>query len=425
MTITALRGTTDLLPGDVERWQAAETAARAVCALYGYREIRTPLIEEASLFIRSVGEMTDIVQKEMYLFTDRGGRQIALRPEATASVARAYLEHHLDQEGLVRLYYLGPMFRAERPQAGRLRQFHQIGVEAIGAASPWLDAEVIALARHLLQALGVSKMQVWLGSLGCLDDKQRTAERLRQDLQSKLKQLCDDCQSRYQRNVFRILDCKVERCREIAWAGRTARDLFSLCDDCRTYHDQLTTALQRLGIAFDDRRPFIRGLDYYTRTVFEFTAEGLGAQDAVGAGGRYDRLIADLGGPSVGAVGLAIGLERVLLASATASPAPSADARHGVFIATLSDAAQLAGAELATKLRAQRVATVMDYAGKSLKGQLRTADKWRCRYAAILGEQELASGTVTCRDLETSEQSQMPLEQLVTAMAERVGAAAC
>ncbi len=423
MTITALRGTTDLLPQDVGRWQAAEQAARDVCARYGYREIRTPLIEESGLFIRSVGEMTDIVQKEMYLFADRGGRQIALRPEATASVVRAYIEHHLQQDGLARLYYLGPMFRAERPQAGRLRQFHQVGVEAIGATNPWLDAEVIALARDLLQALGVGGVQTWLGSLGCADDKQRTAERLTQELQSKVDQLCEDCRQRYQRNVFRILDCKQEHCRTVAWGGRTARDLFVLCDGCRQYHEQLGAALRTLGIAFDDNRAFIRGLDYYTRTVFEFTAEGLGAQDAVGAGGRYDNLVADLGGPSVGAVGCAIGLERALLAAAHGA-VPAQLARSGVFVATLGETAAATGVTLAATLRAQHVTALMDYDGKSLKGQLRTADKWRCRYAVILGEQELAAGVVTWKDLETSEQSQVPMDRLVATLAARPGVGA-
>ena len=422
MTITALRGTTDLLPAEAERWQAAERAAREVCARYGYREIRTPLIEEAGLFIRSVGEMTDIVQKEMYLFADRGGRQIALRPEATASVVRAYLEHHLHQDGLTRLYYAGPMFRAERPQAGRLRQFHQVGVEAIGATNPWLDAEVISLARDLLHALGVARLRLWLGSLGCADDKQRTAERLHQELASKTAQLCEDCQQRYQRNVFRILDCKQERCRAVAWGGRTARDLFVLCDACRSYHEQLLQALRQLQIPFDEDRAFIRGLDYYTRTVFECTAEGLGAQDAVGAGGRYDNLVADLGGPSVGAVGFAIGVERALLAAAHGAPATE-PARAGVFVATLGEAARAAGGALAATLRARRVTALMDYEGKSLKGQLRTADKWRCRYAIILGEQELASGSATWKDLETSEQSQAPLDQVVETLAARAGVA--
>ena len=405
MSIAALRGTADLLPDEARHWQAAERTVRDVCALYGFREIRTPLIEEAGLFIRSVGEMTDIVQKEMYLFEDRGGRQIALRPEATASVARAYIEHNLQQDGLARLYYLGPMFRAERPQAGRLRQFHQMGVEAIGATDPWLDAEVIVLARHMLQALGVRDMQIWLGSLGCVEDKQRTAERLRQELAPKVSQLCEDCQQRYQRNVFRVLDCKHEGCRVLAWGGHTARDLFVLCDACRAYHAQLTGALQRLQVPFDDHRTFIRGLDYYTRTVFEFTASGLGAQDAVGAGGRYDNLVADLGGPSVGAVGFAIGLERVMLASAASAAAPLAEARAGVFVATLGEAARGVGGALLGRLRAQRVTALMDYEGKSLKGQLRVADKLRCRYVAILGEQEVAAGAVTWRDLETSEQS--------------------
>ncbi len=421
MTITALRGTTDLLPDTIRRWQEAEATARDICDLYGYREIRTPLIEDSNLFTRSVGEMTDIVQKEMYVFTDRGNRQVALRPEATASVVRAYIERHMQQEGLARLYYLGPMFRAERPQAGRLRQFHQVGVEAIGATSSWLDAEVIALADHLLRALGLYNVKLWLGSLGCVSDKQRTAERLKEDLQSKTSQLCEDCQQRYWKNVFRILDCKQERCREIAWGNRTARDLFTLCDSCGHYHSQLKQALERLGIFFDDNRPFIRGLDYYTRTVFEFTAKGLGAQDAVGAGGRYDNLVADLGGPSVGAVGFAIGLERAMMISSPLSVVPS---RNGVFVATLGETAQAVGCDLAAQLRAKHVKAMVDYEGKSLKGQLRTADKWQCRYVAILGEQELSSGTVTWRDLETKEQSQVPLAQVVETAASRAGASA-
>ena len=407
----ALRGTTDLLPGDVSRWSFVEHAARRFFRLFGYRELRTPIIEEAALFQRSVGETTDIVQKEMFQFEDRGGHAIALRPEGTAAVVRAYLEHNLDKtEGFAKLFYLGPMFRAERPQAGRFRQFHQFGAEAIGSGSAWVDAESITLCRRILEACGITDAIVWLSSMGCREDQARSAAALRERLRPHLAALCKECTARFEKNVFRILDCKRPGCRAIAWQHPGSP--FLLCAACARHFDDVRDGLRRAKIAFDDTQVFARGLDYYTRTVFEIRARGLGAQDAVAAGGRYDHLVESFGGPSVGAVGFAAGIERVLLAQAAQQPAaPSTDGlpRRGVYLAVAQPTLSGEAFQLADALRGRGVAALMDYDGKSLKAQLREADKAGCRFVAIIGEAELKQQSLTLKDLAGGGQRTVPL----------------
>jgi len=421
--IQVLRGTADILPGEVEAWQQLETAARQLFHRYHYQEIRTPLLEEAGLFQRSVGETTDIVQKEMYVFEDRGGRPIALRPEATASVVRAYLEHHLDKTApFSKLYYLGPMFRAERPQAGRLRQFHQVGVEALGAESPFVDAEVILLLDHLLREWGITGHRIGLSTLGCREDKQRSASALRQRLTPLAKQLCEDCQARLTRNVFRVLDCKVDACRTLAWQGGA---VLSICADCQRHFDTVKQLLQRSGVAYDDTQRFVRGLDYYTRTVFEVAHDALGAKDVLGAGGRYDHLIEELGGPKLGAVGFAVGVERSLIvqqkhqaaaaaptARAAGPPAPLAERRAGVFVVSIGETAQQPAWDLVARLRRDGVAAEWDPESTSLKSQMRTADRLGFRHVALLGESELADHTVTLKDLSTGSQERVTIDAL-------------
>ena len=432
MKLQALRGTTDLLPDDLKRWSSVEHAVRRLCRLYGYREIRTPIIEDAALFLRSIGETSDIVQKEMFRFEDRGGHDIVLRPEGTASIVRAYLEHSLDKtDGFTKLFYLGPMFRAERPQAGRFRQFHQFGVEAIGSVSPWVDVESITLCMAILRACGVTDAAVWLASMGCRKDQERSAQELRKRLSPQRTKLCKECQARLEKNVFRILDCKNPTCHALAWETTEAQEArgrfqspFLLCEECKTHFDEVRRGLKVAGIVYDDTKVFARGLDYYTRTVFEVRAAGLGAKDAVAAGGRYDHLVEELGGPSVGAFGFAAGIERVLMAmSRQQAAAQEPPKRHGIYVAVVQPGLLADGFKLVQQLRERGVAAATDYDGKSLKAQLREADKAGCRIVGILGEQELKQGTMTLKDLEQGDQETVPLDQVATVAAQRLNTA--
>ncbi|MBI4004403.1 MAG: histidine--tRNA ligase [Candidatus Omnitrophica bacterium] len=430
MAIQAVRGTSDLLGDDVKRWSAAEHAARRLARLYGYAELRTPLIEDAKLFLRSLGETTDLIQKEMFQFKDRGDHDIVLRPEGTAPVVRAYLEHNLHKtQGFAKLFYLGPMFRAERPQAGRFRQFHQFGVEAIGSHSPWVDVEVIVLCQACVRACGVTDAVTWLSSMGCRDDQQRSASELRSQLEDERTKLCPDCQKRFERNVFRVLDCRKDRCQNEARAAiariRSKTGYPILCDSCTTHFDTVRGGLRDAGVTFDDTQVFARGLDYYTRTVFEVRAKGLGAQDAVAAGGRYDHLVEEFGGPPSGACGFAAGIERLLLA-ATKPPSTETPPRQGIYLATAQPAFVNEGFRFAQQLRALGVGAVLDYDGRSLKAQLREADKAGCRLVAILGEQELKRREVTVKDLEEGgPQDTIGFDVFAQEIAKRLKTTAC
>ena len=438
MSIQSLRGTTDLFAEALERVSSVERATRRLARLYGYQELRTPIIEDAALFLRSVGETSDIVQKEMFRFEDRGGHDIVLRPEGTASIVRAYLERNLHKtQGFAKLFYLGPMFRAERPQAGRFRQFHQFGVEAIGSASPWIDVEVIALCVQMLRACGVVDVAVWLSTMGCRDDQARSAERLRERLSAQTARLCKECQARFEKNIFRILDCKHPSCHAIA--QEVVNNLehregypptpFLLCDACAVHFDAVRRGLTEVRVPFDDTNVFARGLDYYTRTVFEVRAVGLGAQDAVAAGGRYDHLVEELGGPSLGAVGFAAGIERALLAAQSrASEVAPADGRRGVYVAVVPPAPLAEGFRLIQQLRERGAQAMMGYEEKSLKAQLREADQAGCQLVAILGERELQARTIALRELGPRSSSKelgkseetVSLDQFVEIVAQRV-----
>jgi histidyl-tRNA synthetase len=351
----------------------------------------------------------------MFRFEDRGGHDIVLRPEGTAPIVRAYLEHNLHKtQGFAKLFYLGPMFRAERPQAGRYRQFHQFGVEAIGSDSPWVDAEVILLCVRMLETCGVRAASVWLSSMGCRADQARSAEALRKRLAKDRSKLCKDCQSRFDKNIFRVLDCKNPSCHEIAWAFSGSP--FLLCEECRRHFDEVRRGLKESGVAFDDTKVFARGLDYYTRTVFEVRAEGLGAKDAVAAGGRYDHLVEELGGPKAGAIGFAAGIERVLMAAG--DQPVTGQGRLGLYLALAQPTVAGEGFQLVRRLRERQVAASMDYDGKSLKAQLREADKGGCRFVAILGEAELKQGTITLKDLEQGSQRTVALNTFVDEMSQ-------
>lgn len=423
--IHALRGTEDLLGPDMELWTAIETCARAVCRRFGFQEIRTPLIEDVELFTRSVGDTTDIVQKEMYAFPDRGGRTIALRPEGTASMVRAYVEHELYKtEGLVKWFSIGPMFRGERPQAGRRRQFHQIGVETIGGTHPLLDAELILLAQAILHEVRVADgAQIRINNIGCRQDRQRAGERLRSQLSPHQAALCADCQERLTRNVFRVLDCKRAACREIV---RRLIVTLDPCAACQHHHARVREALTAAQLQSREDATMVRGLDYYTTTVFEINHERLGAQDAVGAGGRYDDLVEELGGPAVGASGFALGIERILIArqGGIAATDTAAERTSGLQVAVLAldEPAQSEAFQVLQELRQHAVVAAMDFGDRSLKAQMRWAHKLGAQVAVLLGAQERAQGTVTLKRMldqgEAPKQRSVPRQQLLAALHE-------
>lgn len=383
----ALRGMKDILPAEIRKWQLAESRARGCFRRYGFAEIRTPLLESYDLFARSVGESTDIVHKEMYVM-ERGDERIALRPESTAAVARAYVEHSLDHgtQG-ERLFYIGPHFRYERPQKGRQRQFHQIGAEVFGEASPRVDAEVLGMVFDYLQSLRVEDVKLLLNSVG--DEACRPAyrEALRGFLEPRLDRLCGDCRRRYADNPLRVLDCKVEADREILAAAPLLRD--HLCEACAAHDAGVRQGLRELGIPWEEAPRLVRGLDYYVRTAFEVTAGGLGAQDAVLGGGRYDGLVRDLGGPDVPGFGFALGLERLILLIPEEHP----DLRPegvDVFLVAMGEAAHGRVFSLAQRLRAAGFSVRHDYRPRSLGPQMKRADRLGARLALILGEEELA-----------------------------------
>jgi histidyl-tRNA synthetase len=312
MLYKRIPGTRDILPQEISMWQFIESSCKDIFSLYNFREIRPPLLEDAALFNRSLGDATEVVQKQMFLIQNKEDTY-ALRPEATASICRAYIENSLDKtEGLIKLYYNGPMFRFERPQKGRQRQFHQFGCELIGTREPAADIEIISLADALLKKLSISGYTIKLNSLGCSDDRKKLNELIKQKVQSRISELCEECQTRYERNIVRILDCKNPQCQGIIASLQINHD--HLCGDCLGHFTTVRSGLDKLGISFLTEPLLVRGLDYYTRTVFEITQQDLGAQDAIGAGGRYDALVKDLGGPDAGAIGFAFGVERIILA---------------------------------------------------------------------------------------------------------------
>jgi histidyl-tRNA synthetase len=392
--IKAVKGTRDLLPPSTEVWNRVEAVARAIFRAYNYHEIRTPIFEETQLFARGVGAETDIVTKEMYTFVDRDDSSLTLRPENTASVIRAYIEHRLDQRpGIQKLYYIGPMFRRERPQKGRYRQFYQIGAEAIGSESPMVDAEVIGMVIAILEGVGLSGFQLLINSVGDANCRPQYVERLRQELKDVAPLMCGDCQRRAETNPLRVLDCKVPTCRAAMQDAPVMLD--HLCEACAAHFGAVCALLDGEGVKYQLAPRLVRGLDYYNRTAFEITAAGLGAQDAVAGGGRYDGLVAQLGGPDVPAFGFAIGVERLALAAGLAiePPVPS--------VAILPLVAEAAGPALsiATRLRAGGITVLLEPPGRSLKALLRNANRRQARAALLLGGDELAAGRGTVRDL--------------------------
>ncbi len=409
MKIQRLRGMHDITGSEAEGFAHIESLARQVFGLFGFEEIRTPVLEEKELFTRALGTETDVVQKEMYSFTDRSQTPVAMRPEGTAGVVRAYLENNFDKtQGFCKFFYSGPMFRSERPQAGRLRQFHQIGVEVLGSDSPYSDAETIQCLTAFLDAAGVRGYQVKLNNLGTLEERGVFRGKLHDYFSGHLGALCQDCTARHAKNVFRILDCKNPSCREIIKKSPTIADYLTV--ESRAHFDAVCQALSAAGIPYAEESHMVRGLDYYTKTVFEITHPKLGAQDALAAGGRYDRLIESFGGARAGAVGFAAGVERLLMVLETDT---ASTANTSYFIATLGDAAQKEGFRLLGELRAGGLRALMDFSAKSLKSQMRSADKTRARTVLILGEDEIQKKTVVVKDMENGTQKEIERKEIV------------
>jgi len=404
----APRGTTDVLPDDQPYWDRVWEASARICGLFGYRRIETPVFEEATLFARGVGEVTDIVQKEMYVFQDRGGQQLALRPEGTAPVCRAYLEHgmhNLPQP--VRLWYWCPIFRYDRPQAGRYRQHTQLGCEAIGVADAAVDAEVIELLFRIYEELGIQGLTLHLNSIGDPACRPRYLEALRGYYADKLKRVCNDCEARYQRNPLRLLDCKQDRCQPVIAGAPPFTDY--LCDACADHFSRLRAYLEDVGIGYLLNPRLVRGLDYYTRTVFEFQPQDGGAQSTVGAGGRYDGLIEELGGKPTPGIGWATGIERIVLNLKRQELAVGEPPRPRVFVAFQTADARSQAFRLASGLRREGIAAVVAAGERSLKAQMRHADALGAEYAAIIGKRELADGSATLRRLADGHQETLPL----------------
>ena len=418
--LKALGGTSDILPEEAQRWQLLESQARRVLELYGYQEIRTPLIEEASVFTSSLGEAAEIVTKQMYLFQDRGGRSVALRPEGTASVVRAFIEHGLDKTaGLSRFYYVGPMFRAERPQAGRRRQFHQLGVEVFGSASPYQDVETLRLLTRLLEVWSIKGWSLRINSLGHRADRPAIIEHVRAKLAPHRAQLCEDCQVRLEKNPLRILDCKEPGCHRLS-AGI---DVFeAVCEACKDHFTRVTETLKSLKVPFERDPHLVRGLDYYTRTAFEVVHGSLGAQNAIGGGGRYDDLVQLMGGSPVPAIGFAVGLERVLMAQEAGSAAVPEGRLLKAFVATVTPAQIPAALEVVEMLRNNEIAASVNLEERPLKRQLEQAAKLvSSGYVLILGEEEVAKGIVTLREMSSGKQDQVPKFEIVNEIKRRSG----
>lgn len=403
MLITGPRGTKDILPEVSANWQHIEKSVREVCRLYGYKEIRTPIFEHTELFLRGIGETTDIVSKEMYTFTDRGERSLTLRPENTAAVVRSFLEHKLYADALLnKLFYIGPMFRYDRPQAGRYRQFHQFGIEALGSKGPAIDAEVIILAVQLLEGLGLSELNLYLNSVGCPECRPVYRIALQEYLREKTQDLCSDCQSRFDRNPMRILDCKNPKCSEESQGAPHIVDC--LCDDCSTHFSQLKSLLKCADIQFILNPRLVRGLDYYTKTAFEIQYAPLGSQSAVCGGGRYDGLVAECGGQSTPSIGFAVGIERILLALEKQGLLPEASNEIDVFVAPIGREVQGIAFKLLCDLRRSGIIADMDFMNRNIKGQMKQANKYPARFVAIIGDDEAAQGKVMLKNMQSGMQ---------------------
>lgn len=405
------KGTKDVLPSQVHKWQFVEKTARETAELFAFREIRTPVFEHTELFARGVGDTTDIVTKEMYTFLDKGNRSVTLKPEGTAGVARSFIENGMAGGVLpAKMYYLIPAFRYERPQAGRLREFHQFGVELYGAADPAADAETITLADLFLKKLGLKQVRLELNSIGCKHCRAKYNEALKEYFRPHLAEMCPDCNARFEKNPMRIIDCKEEGCRRFT-AG-APRMLDYLCDDCKAHFEEVKALLARAGVAYEINPSIVRGLDYYSRTVFEFVTSAAGAQGTVCGGGRYDSLIEQIGEKPVPAVGFAAGMERLLMVM-EAEEAPMPEPSGTVcYLAGMDGASRAKAFELATMLRAKGIACECDLMGRSVKAQFKYADKSGAKFVAVIGGSELEEGAVSLKNMATSSSEKVAFADL-------------
>ncbi len=415
----APRGTTDLLPEEQKYWRYIQSKATDLAHRYGYGRIDSPVFEDSGLFIRSVGEGTDIVEKEMYTFEDRGGDSVTLRPEGTAPVCRAYLEHgmhNLPQP--VRLYYFCPVFRYERPQAGRFRQHHQFGVEVIGDADPSVDAEVIELAWQLMNNIGLRDINLLVNSIGDSECRPQYVERLKSYYSDHYSRLCQDCRSRLERNPLRLLDCKVETCRALGEAA--PRSVDHLCAECQEHWDKLLSYLHIMGIPYQVEHRLVRGLDYYSRTVFEIQPDDIGAQSTICGGGRYDGLIEQLGGKHTPGVGFGSGLERLTLNLKRSEVPIPEEPKPTYLVINVGDAARPAALELAAKIRQAGVGAVLGNGSRALRGQMRQANALGIPWALVLGDDEIQRGEVVVRNMEDSTQESRPVAEFLASLAAQV-----
>ena len=416
MEIKAIRGFNDILPEEIGKWQFVEETAREVFEGFGFSEIRIPILERTELFSRGIGEATDIVEKEMYTFTDRSGNSLTLRPEATASIARAYLEHQLYTfDPVAKLYCIGPMFRYERPQKGRYRQFYQIDAEVFGVENPMVDAEVIVMLIHFLKRVGFEKLELQINTLGDQTCRPKYREELKRFLESKSFQLCEDCQRRLQTNPLRIFDCKVETCQEAIADAPKVSDF--ICSECQKHFDLVKKYLETAGLQYILNPRMVRGLDYYTRTAFEVVSYQLGSQNAVAGGGRYDNLFKEIGGIEIPGIGFAIGMER--LVSLLPTDKEFISYPH-LFIAALGQEPSKEAYQIINQLHLEGIRAELDYEGKSLKSQMRRADKLKARYVLILGEDELKRGKAALRNMETKSQEEISIDKLLETLKSKI-----
>jgi histidyl-tRNA synthetase len=411
MEIKAPKGTKDILPTEMPAWKRVEKTFAEVCRLFGFEEIRTPTFEQTELFARGVGDTSDIVKKQMYTFDDLGGRSMTLRPEGTAGVVRAFIENKIYAAPQpTKLWYEIPCFRYEKPQSGRLREFHQFGVEVFGAADMLADAEVIALADTFLKRLAITNYSLHINSIGCPECRAEYREALKKFFEPVYDELCDTCKSRYETNPMRILDCKSPVCQKLAEGAPVILDY--ICEDCAEAFADLQQNLTLLGIDFEIDAGIVRGLDYYTKTAFEFVSDAVGAQGTICGGGRYDKLTEEIGGPDMPGVGFGLGIERLLLAIEDAGVEAGERETPTAFIAYVGDAPKSAALKLIAELRTRYIPAIMDDMGRGMKQQMKYADRSGAKYTIIIGDDELASGEAILRDMATGEQERMKFETL-------------
>lgn len=411
MPIKAPRGTKDILPKDSYKWIYVENLFREVCSLFGYDEIRTPVFESTDLFKRGVGETTDIVQKEMYSFQDNGGRDITLKPEGTAGAVRAFIENKLYAGAQPsKLFYITPCFRYERPQAGRMRQFHQFGIEAFGSESASIDAEVMALAMEFFKRVGLEKLELRVNSIGCPKCRSEYNDKLRDYLKEKLDTLCGTCQTRYEKNPLRILDCKNEDCQSQIKDAPLMID--NICEDCKDHFEKVNTYLDSMGINYVVDPKIVRGLDYYTKTAFEIISQDIGAQSTVCGGGRYDGLVEQLEGPKTPGIGFAIGVERLLLTLENNNIEIPKEEGIDIFVVTIGEKAEIESFKILKALRSNNVSCDKDHVGKSVKAQFKYSDKINAKYTIVLGDDEIEKDLATLKNMQTSEQTEIKLSEI-------------